>query len=152
MPVLRSITLGLFLTAFAAGSAVASKREDAHKAPPPHPVVLELFTSQGCSDCPAADRLVTELANRGDVIALSLPITYWDILGWKDTFDTDDNTRRQKSYARTMNRSGIYTPQMVLDGRLDVVGNQRDRVMTVLTARATTAAHEIYVPNLLRLI
>ena len=152
MPVLRSITLGLFLTAFAAGSAWASKREDAHKGPPPHPVVLELFTSQGCSDCPAADRLVTELANRGDVIALSLPITYWDILGWKDTFATDANTRRQKSYARTMNRSGIYTPQMILDGRLDVVGNQRDRVMSAVAMRASAAAHEMSVPVLLRRI
>jgi hypothetical protein len=152
MPVLRSITFGLFLTAFAAGSAWASKREDAHKEPPPHPVVLELFTSQGCSDCPAADRIVTELANRGDVIALSLPITYWDILGWKDTFATDANTRRQKSYARTMNRSGIYTPQMILDGRLDVIGNQREHVMSALAMRANAITHELSVPVLLRRI
>jgi hypothetical protein len=152
MPVLRSITFGLFLTAFAAGSAWASKREDAHKGPPPHPVVLELFTSQGCSDCPAADRIVTELANRGDVIALSLPITYWDILGWKDTFATDANTRRQKSYARTMNRSGIYTPQMILDGRLDVIGNQREHVMSALAMRANAITHELSVPVLLRRI
>ena len=96
------------------------------------PVVVELFTSQGCSDCPAADRLVTELARRNDVIALSLPITYWDMLGWKDTYATDANTQRQKSYARAMNRSGIYTPQMIIDGKLDVVGNQRDRVLAAL--------------------
>jgi hypothetical protein len=152
MPAMRSITLGLFLTAFAAGSALAGKRDNTHKAPPSHPVVLELFTSQGCSDCPAADRLVTELANRGDVIALSLPITYWDILGWKDTFATDANTRRQKSYARTMNRSGIYTPQMILDGRLDVVGNQRDHVMSALATRSSAASREVSVPVLLRRI
>src|SRR5690242_14760568 len=152
MPALRSITLGLLLTAFAAGSALAGKRDDTHKAPPSHPVVLELFTSQGCSDCPAADRLVTQLANRGDIIALSLPITYWDILGWKDTFATDANTRRQKSYARTMNRSGIYTPQMIVDGRLDVVGNQRDHVMSALAMRSSAASREISVPVLLRRI
>ena len=55
-----------------------------------HPVVVELFTSQGCSDCPPADRLLAEIAQRRDVIALTLPITYWDMLGWKDTFATDD--------------------------------------------------------------
>jgi hypothetical protein len=152
MPVLRSITLGLFLTAFAAGSAWATKREDAHKGSPPHPVVLELFTSQGCSDCPAADRILTEMANRNDIIALSLPITYWDILGWKDTFATDANTRRQKSYARTMNRSGIYTPQMIVDGRLDVVGNQRDHVVSALARRANALTHEMSVPLLVRKI
>jgi hypothetical protein len=66
-----------------------------------------------------------------------LPITYWDMLGWKDTYATDANTQRQKSYARAMSRSGIYTPQMIIDGRLDVVGNQRDRVMAALTLRSS---------------
>jgi len=79
---------------------------------------------------------MTELAKRKDVIALSLPITYWDILGWKDTFATEANTQRQKSYARMMNRSGVYTPQMIIDGRLDVIGNQRERVLTALTSSA----------------
>ena len=101
-----------------------------------YPVVVELFTSQGCSDCPAADRIVAELAKRKDVIALSLPITYWDMLGWKDTFATDANTKRQKAYARTMSRSGIYTPQMIVDGILDVVGNRRSRVMLAIDMRA----------------
>ena len=102
-----------------------------------HPVVVELFTSQGCSDCPAADRLVVELAKRKDVIALSLPITYWDMLGWKDTFATESNTKRQKAYAKVMSRSGIYTPQMIVDGVVDVVGNQRDRVLTAIAARSS---------------
>jgi hypothetical protein len=102
-----------------------------------HPVVVELFTSQGCSDCPAADRLVIELAKRKDVIALTLPITYWDMLGWKDTFATESNTKRQKAYAKAMTRSGIYTPQMIVDGVVDVVGNQRDRVMTAIAARGS---------------
>src|ERR1043165_2640885 len=101
-----------------------------------YPVVVELFTSQGCSDCPAADRIVAELARRKDVIALSLPITYWDMLGWKDTFATDANTRRQKAYAKAMNRLGIYTPQIIVDGQLDVVGNQRSRVMMAIDTRA----------------
>jgi hypothetical protein len=115
-------------------------------ASPAHPVVVELFTSQGCSDCPAADRLVTELARRRDVIALSFPITYWDMLGWKDTYATEANTQRQKSYARAMSHSGIYTPQMIIDGRFDVVGNQRDRVMAALSARANDGLGEPFVP------
>jgi len=115
-------------------------------APVQRPVVVELFTSQGCSDCPAADRLLTDLAKRRDVIALSLPITYWDMLGWKDTFATEANTQRQKSYARTMSHSGIYTPQMIIDGRFDVVGNQRDRVMAALSARANDGLGEPTVP------
>lgn len=150
MPILRALTLGLLLavpgqTAWAK-NAVA--RRDA--ATPPRPVLLELFTSQGCSDCPAADQLVTELARRHDVIALSLPITYWDILGWKDTFATDANTSRQKSYARIMNRSGIYTPQMIIDGRIDVVGNQRDKVLQAIALRSSEDGHESPVPILLR--
>lgn len=107
-----------------------------------HPVVIELFTSQGCSDCPAADRIVAELATRKDVLALSLPITYWDMLGWKDTFATEANTYRQKSYAKTMNRSGIYTPQIIVDGKTDVVGNQRDRVLSAITKRSSQIATE----------
>jgi hypothetical protein len=110
------------------------------------PIVIELFTSQGCSDCPAADRLVTELSKRKDVIALSLPITYWDMLGWKDTYATDSNTQRQKSYARAMSHSGIYTPQMIIDGRFDVVGNQRDKVMAALAARTNDGLGETLIP------
>src|SRR5258705_224308 len=125
----RSVSLGaLFAVAVITGAWAGQHAQ--------RPVVVELFTSQGCSDCPAADRLVTELAKRKDVIALSLPIPYWDMLGWKDTYATDANTQRQKSYDRAMNRSGIYTPQMIIDGRLDVVGNQRDRVLAALMSRA----------------
>src|SRR5882724_2756106 len=135
----RSVSLGAFFAiAIITGAWAGQHRQ--------RPVVVELFTSQGCSDCPAADRLVTELAKREDVIALSLPITYWDMLGWKDTYATDANTQRQKSYAKAMNHSGIYTPQMIVDGRLDVVGNQRDRVLAALLARASDGLAEMSVP------
>lgn len=134
------LVLGLAFAAACAGAVSAGQPTS------PRPIVVELFTSQGCSDCPAADRLVTELAKRKDVIALSLPITYWDMLGWKDTFATESNTRRQKSYAKAMNHSGVYTPQMIVDGTINVVGNQRERVMSVLAARASAGAKEPYVP------
>src|SRR5262249_25502224 len=68
------------------------------------------------------------------------------MLGWKDTFATEANTQRQKSYAATMNHSGIYTPQMIIDGRLDVVGNQRDRVLAALSARSSDGLAEMSVP------
>ena len=151
MPALRSITLG-FLVAVLTQTAWAKHVDTGQKTTPPRPVLLELFTSQGCSDCPAADRMVTELAGRDDVIALSLPITYWDILGWKDTFATEANTRRQKSYAQLMNRSGIYTPQMIIDGRIDVIGNQRDRVLKAVALRRGAVGHETSIPILLRKI
>ena len=133
----RLLVLGVLFAAAIANGAWAGQTAHADR-----PIVVELFTSQGCSDCPAADRLVSELAKRKGVIALSLPITYWDMLGWKDTFATEANTQRQKSYARAMNRSGIYTPQMIIDGRLDVVGNQRDHVLAALSARAAEPAGE----------
>ena len=138
----RLLALGGFLAATLATGAWAGE----HGLASPHPIVVELFTSQGCSDCPAADRLVTELSRRKDVIALSLPITYWDMLGWKDTYATEANTQRQKSYARSMNHSGIYTPQMIIDGRFDVIGNQRDRVMAALAARVNDGIGEPSVP------
>jgi hypothetical protein len=101
-----------------------------------HPVVVELFTSQGCSDCPPADALLAELAKRKGVIALSLPVTYWDMFGWKDTLANEANTVRQKAYAKAMKRSGVYTPQIIVNGVADVVGGRRDQVM------AAIAAHE----------
>ena len=87
----------------------------------PRPIVVELYTSQGCSSCPPADALLGRLAQRSDVLAMSLPITYWDMLGWKDTLATPANTARQKAYAKTMGRGGIYTPQIIVDGLTDVV-------------------------------
>src|SRR6185295_14552297 len=135
---LRGFLAGVFVLAASAAALPAA----AGQLQGPRPVVVELFTSQGCSDCPAADRIVTELAKRKDVIALSLPITYWDMLGWKDTLATEANTNRQKSYAKAMNRSGIYTPQVIIDGHLDIVGNQRDKVMAAVANRAVEIAYD----------
>lgn len=100
------------------------------------PVVVELFTSQGCSSCPPADAILGQLAKRKDVIALSLPITYWDMLGWKDTLATDADTKRQKAYAQMMWRGGVYTPQMIVDGVNDVVGGRDPQVEASIAARA----------------
>lgn len=87
------------------------------------PVVVELFTSQGCSSCPPADALLKQLAQRPDVIALALHVDYWDYIGWKDIFASPFNTNRQKGYAQVAGRKMIYTPQMIVMGQQDVSGS-----------------------------
>src|ERR1700709_181571 len=99
------------------------------------PVVVELYTSQGCSSCPPADALIGKLAQRPGVLAITLPITYWDMLGWKDTLATDANTRRQKAYAAAMGHGGVYTPQIVIDGVTDVVGSRAANVEAAIAQR-----------------
>lgn len=98
----------------------------------PSPVVVELFTSQGCNSCPPADRLLGELARRNDVLPLSFHVTYWDRLGWPDTFGLEDSTRRQQVYADWLGLRTVYTPQMVIGGRIDVVGSSRGRVLDAI--------------------
>ena len=102
---------------------------------PPRPVLVELYTSQGCSSCVPADALVSQLAERRDVLALSLPITYWDMLGWKDTLASSANTNRQKAYSETMGRGGVYTPQMIVDGVNDLVGSREQAIDAAIAAR-----------------
>ncbi len=85
-------------------------------------VVVELFQSQGCSSCPPANANVNALAARGDVLALSFAVTYWDRLGWRDTFARDEFTNRQYDYARGLHNGNVYTPQVVLNGRQDLTG------------------------------
>ena len=86
--------------------------------------VVELFTSQGCSSCPPANANLETLSHRPDVLALSFGVTYWDDLGWKDTFAKPQYTERQWSYARALHHSQVWTPQVVINGRTDVVGTR----------------------------
>lgn len=92
------------------------------------PVVVELFTSQGCSSCPAADAFLAELAHREDVLTLAFHVDYWDRLGWPDTFGSPDNTNRQYAYARTFHNRSVWTPQFVVGGRDYSKGNFRSMV------------------------
>src|SRR5689334_7074900 len=80
------------------------------------PVVVELFTSQGCSSCPPADSLLGELARNSDVVALGFHISYWYGLGWKDPFSSQSSTDRQRTYARLLEIGQVYTPQIIVDG------------------------------------
>lgn len=84
--------------------------------------VVELFTSQGCSSCPPADATLGQLVAQGDMVVLSYHVDYWNYLGWADTLSSKENTERQYGYAKTMHRSGVYTPQAVINGRDHVKG------------------------------
>jgi hypothetical protein len=104
------------------------------------PVVLELFTSQGCSSCPPADALLAELAGRDDVIALALHVDYWDYLGWKDSFGSPAYTARQRAYAKAARLRSIFTPQMIVQGEDRVIGHAADEI------EAKIAAHQAVPP------
>jgi hypothetical protein len=100
--------------------------------------VVELFTSQGCSSCPPADRYVAELSKDPSLVVLSWPVDYWDYIGWKDTFASPAFTARQKAYASARRDDQVYTPQAVIDGVTHAVGNDRDRVQDALDAESKT--------------
>jgi len=89
----------------------------------PRPVLIELFTSQGCNSCPPADALLGELARRPGVIALAWHVDYWDGLGWKDRFSSHAATERQYDYAHRLGEYNVYTPQLVIDGTAETVGS-----------------------------
>jgi hypothetical protein len=105
--------------------------------------VIELFTSQGCSSCPAADALLARLANRDDLIALSLSVDYWDYLGWKDTLASPKFTERQRAYSQVRGDGAIYTPQAVVNGLAHVNGSEEGQIMRALekTAKTINASH-----------
>jgi hypothetical protein len=90
--------------------------------------VIELFTSQGCSSCPPADRLLGELARDPSIVALSLPVDYWDYLGWKDTLANPGYTARQRRYAASRGDRDVYTPQAVVNGLAHVIGSDKDEI------------------------
>jgi len=106
--------------------------------------VVELFTSQGCSSCPPADKLLGDLANDPSLVAISLPVDYWDYLGWKDTLASPAHTARQRAYARVRGDRQVYTPQVVVNGTTHVLGSdhaaieraiaQTDRNATIMSA------------------
>ncbi len=111
------------LGAFAAFPVAAADRQ---------PTVVELFTSQGCSSCPPANANLIKISNRKDVLALSFSVTYWDYLGWKDTYGKPEFTERQVTYEPALRQAGPYTPQMVFNGATTAVGNSLSEVEALL--------------------
>jgi hypothetical protein len=125
----RAITaIGLVLGLSLSGEALAQPL-----------TVVELFTSQGCSSCPPANANLARLADRPDVLALSFGVTYWDDLGWKDTFASKAFTERQWDYAHGLHHANVATPQMVINGRADVVGARLAEIETAARKVPTPA-------------
>jgi len=116
--------IAAFGLAFASAPAAAGER----------PLVVELFTSEGCSSCPPADAVLAELGGRPDVLALSFHVNYWDRLGWKDPFSSPAATERQQRYASLLGLATVYTPQIVIDGKWQAVGSDRAKVAHALVS------------------
>ncbi len=131
-----SLAWVVLLCAVLAAAPGAGRAQISNSGAAMQPVVVELFTSQGCSSCPPADALLGELAARGDVIALSLHVDYWDYIGWKDPYGNPRNTERQRAYAGELGLRYIYTPQMVIDGRENIIGSHRDEILASLEVAA----------------
>jgi hypothetical protein len=102
--------------------------------------VIELFTSQGCSSCPPADRLMGELAHDPSLIALSLPVDYWDYLGWKDTLALHGHSNRERAYAEARGDREVYTPQAVVNGLVPVLGSDKTAIENAIAQTRANAA------------
>ena len=125
---------GLFNIMAVAVLAGAFTARPAPLPPADNLTVVELFTSQGCSSCPPANANLVRLARRPDVLALSFGVTYWDGLGWPDTFAQPAFTARQRDYQRGLGNDNVWTPQMVIDGRADVVGGRMAEIEQQIAA------------------
>jgi hypothetical protein len=133
---LLAVTVGL------AALAVRADAQNDHRATP---IVVELFTSEGCSSCPPADAVLQQLlaaspVSGAEIVALGEHVDYWDALGWKDRFSSAALTARQQTYGRALNVDAIYTPQIVVDGRQEMVGSDVAAVKKAL-ARALDTPH-----------
>lgn len=116
----KSTLAGIFALIAVTATAAAESR--------PVESVIELFTSQGCSSCPSADALMREYAQTPGMLVMSLPVDYWDYIGWKDTFASPRNTARQRAYAISLGFNQIYTPQVIVNGSAHAVGSDRNQV------------------------
>ena len=134
----KMMKFGALLIAAALAFLPLSARADDPK------VVLELFTSQGCSSCPSADAYLGELAaTRDDVVALSFHVDYWNYIGWEDRFATEETTTRQRDYGRALGIAYIYTPQLVIDGKRHVVGSNKGAVKKAIAVSKKTKARRV---------
>ena len=121
----KTIILGALVAVLALGGAHASEIKN--------PLgVVELFTSQGCSSCPPADKAAVTLVDDGDVVVLAYHVDYWNYLGWTDQMSSPENTKRQYDYGAAMGRSGVYTPQAVLNGRSEMIGTNAAKLHQAL--------------------
>jgi hypothetical protein len=117
----------VLLAAFVAATPLRARADDG-------PIVVELFTSQGCSSCPPADRYLGELAKRPDLLALAYHIEYWNYIGWTDAYSKPWATRRQRDYQAALKLRYVYTPEMVVQGASEGVGSERTVIEPLIRA------------------
>jgi hypothetical protein len=144
---LLAVALCFLATAWLHDSPVA-----ASGAMPPQPVLVELFTSEGCSSCPPADALLsrldaTQFVRGAHAIVLSEHVTYWNDLGWRDPFSIEANTNRQQRYAARMGLSSVYTPQAVVDGTADILGSDAGALSHAITKAAQKPKTQLGIEN-----
>lgn len=125
---IRTFTAALALSLVFSASGHAAEMRNDPKA------VVELFTSQGCSSCPPADAALKELGAHEDIIALGYHVDYWDYIGWRDIFGDPAFSQYQRAYAKAQGKSGVYTPQLVINGTKDVVGSRPAEVRNALSS------------------
>src|SRR5690349_18835843 len=123
--------------ALAAGAVATGAAGRIVKADTARPVVVELFTSQGCSSCPPADAFMAEVRAMKSVVALTYNVDYWDYRGWRDTLASPENSKRQYKYAKARGDMDVYTPQMIIDGATHVVGSQKSAVTAAIQQSLT---------------
>jgi hypothetical protein len=129
---MRNGIIALAAAVISCASTFGAKAEPVHR-------VIELFTSQGCNSCPPADRLAAELARVPGTVVISLPVDYWDYLGWKDSFASPVFTARQKAYSKARGDMQVYTPQVVVDGVAHAVGSERGAIEAIADASRAPA-------------
>src|ERR1700689_4826110 len=127
----RSLALAFLFVACVLGADSAAIRAAAD---PPVPVVVELFTSQGCNSCPPADQFLGELAKRPDILALAFHVDYWNYIGWTDPFGKPWATGRQRDYQESLHLRYVYMPEMVVNGAAVGVGAAKAPIEALLTA------------------
>ena len=137
----RKLVLGLITVAIAIAVSLSVPRPSMKANTVSTPVVVELFTSEGCSSCPPADRLLAELQQQhtldnAELILLGEHVDYWNELGWKDRFSSADFTERQRQYARSIGLDSPYTPQAVVDGHVDVLGSDPSKLKRAIRRAA----------------
>ncbi len=128
----RALTFVAALVCAASAAAPAAQAGETR-------AVIELFTSQGCSSCPAADKLLGELAKDPTLVTLSLPVDYWDYLGWKDTLALHGHTNRQRAYSSARGDRNVYTPQAVINGVVHVLGSDKAAIEKAITQTRQSA-------------
>jgi hypothetical protein len=121
-------------SALALGAGAALVPRSLFAAPARSAVLVELFTSQGCSSCPAADKMAAELVKNDSATVVSFNVDYWDYLGWRDTLAKPEYSQRQYDYAKHRGDSSVYTPQMIVNGKTHAVGSKRSNVMAEIEA------------------